>query len=205
MVTGGRLLLVLALLADSARALATPQRIIVPRAKLQVAHSRSGGPGGQNVNKVNSKVELRFIVREADWLPEDVRARLEEEQRARINKEGELVVTASESRSQSSNLQLAIAKIQQMVDEASVPPKVKDCAQHAACGTPVKRASSTAALRPPRTAARTRHLVELEGRQSSWCCVLALGLNLCPVPSGTCVRAVRLRGTDVHLASRAAN
>jgi protein subunit release factor B len=103
---------------------AGPLRIMVPRAKMQITHSRSSGPGGQNVNKVNTKVELRFNVRDADWLPDEVRTRLEEAQKNRINKEGELIVFASESRSQASNFQSALDKIQAMVDDACIPPKV---------------------------------------------------------------------------------
>jgi hypothetical protein len=102
-----------------------PLRIPVPRSKLQISHARSSGPGGQNVNKVNTKVELRFNVKTADWLPDDVRARLEDDQRNRINKQGELVVTASDSRSQASNFDSALSKIQQMVDEACIPPKAR--------------------------------------------------------------------------------
>lgn len=114
----------LSLLLISRALSAAPARILVPRAKMQITHSRSSGPGGQNVNKVNTKVELRFNVREAEWLVDEVRARLEEAQKNRINKEGELIVSASESRSQASNFQSALDKIQAMVDDACIPPKV---------------------------------------------------------------------------------
>lgn len=99
-------------------------KIVVPRSKMQIAHSRSSGPGGQNVNKVNTKVELRFHVQTAEWLPAEVKARLVDDNANRVNKEGELIVTASESRSQASNMELAMAKIQEMVDLACIPPKV---------------------------------------------------------------------------------
>lgn len=109
-----------------------PPKIVVPKAKLQIAHARSSGPGGQNVNKVNTKVELRFHVRNADWLPSDVKARLIEDNANRMNKDGELIVTAQESRSQASNMELALGKVQEMVDLACIPPKVQAAAWHRA-------------------------------------------------------------------------
>jgi len=118
-------LLGLGALRFGAQALCTaPARIVVPKAKMQIAHSRSSGPGGQNVNKVNTKVELRFNVRAADWLPADVKARLIDDNSNRMNKEGELIVTASESRSQSANMDSALRKVQELVDVACIPPKV---------------------------------------------------------------------------------
>lgn len=50
------------------------------------------------MNKVSTKVEVRFVVAEAEWLPSDVRTRLARQQKSRINKDGELVVTSQEYR-----------------------------------------------------------------------------------------------------------
>ena len=55
-----------------------PRKFFIPESYLTVNHSRSSGPGGQNVNKVNTKVELRFDMNSAHWLPEDVIQRLNE-------------------------------------------------------------------------------------------------------------------------------
>ena len=57
----------------------TPRKFYIPESYLVVNHSRSSGPGGQNVNKLNTKVELRFKIDEACWLPEDARLRLREQ------------------------------------------------------------------------------------------------------------------------------
>ena len=72
--------------------------ISIPYDKLEISFARSSGPGGQNVNKVNTKAELRFNVIAADWLPEDVKSRLLTQQSNRINKDGELIITSQEYR-----------------------------------------------------------------------------------------------------------
>ena len=53
-------------------------KIQVLQRYLDSSFSRSSGPGGQNVNKLNTKVELRFVISQADWLPENVKSRLHE-------------------------------------------------------------------------------------------------------------------------------
>ena len=55
-------------------------------------------PGGQNVNKLNTKAEVRFHVLNADWMPDEVKQRLFEQQANRINNNGELLVTSQENR-----------------------------------------------------------------------------------------------------------
>jgi peptidyl-tRNA hydrolase ICT1 len=97
--------------------------IEIPMDKVQFKYARSGGPGGQNVNKVNSKAEIRFHVDSADWLPEEVKGRLSELHGNKINNLGELVVTCQEHRSQAYNKDEAIAKVRSMVAEAYVEPK----------------------------------------------------------------------------------
>jgi ribosome-associated protein len=84
---------------------------------------RAGGPGGQNVNKVASKAVLRWDVRSTTSLPDEVKARLEAQQRRRITLEGELIVTSQKYRDQERNRQDCLEKLQAMVLQATVVPK----------------------------------------------------------------------------------
>lgn len=56
----------------------TARKIFIPESFIEVNFARSSGPGGQNVNKLNTKVELRFKVSNADWLPDDIKTRLKQ-------------------------------------------------------------------------------------------------------------------------------
>jgi peptidyl-tRNA hydrolase ICT1 len=109
-------------LCDEARACASSHE--VPRHLVQVTHSRSSGSGGQNVNKVATKVTLRLpLVDAAAVLPIDLVERLRKQQHWRINKADELMVQCEEERTQGRNLKRAFARLQSMVDAAAVVPK----------------------------------------------------------------------------------
>ncbi|OWK57645.1 large ribosomal subunit protein mL62 isoform X2 [Lonchura striata] len=101
-----------------------PPALDIPIARLTVSYSRSSGPGGQNVNKVNSKAEVRFHLASADWIPEAVRQKMALMHRNKINRAGELIVTSEESRYQMRNLAICLEKIRTMVTEAIEKPKV---------------------------------------------------------------------------------
>ncbi|XP_056286243.1 peptidyl-tRNA hydrolase ICT1, mitochondrial [Pseudoliparis swirei] len=98
-------------------------QVHIPVDRLTVSYSRSSGPGGQNVNKVSTKAEVRFHVQTADWIPEDVRQAIFEKNKNRINKAGELLVTSELSRSQQRNLSDCVQKIAAILAEASERPR----------------------------------------------------------------------------------
>uniref|UniRef100_A0A3Q2TJY2 Large ribosomal subunit protein mL62 n=1 Tax=Fundulus heteroclitus TaxID=8078 RepID=A0A3Q2TJY2_FUNHE len=98
-------------------------QVHVPVERLTVSYSRSSGPGGQHVNKVNTKAEVRFHVHTAEWIPEDVRQKIVEKNKSRINKAGELLVTSEVSRSQQRNLSHCLQKISAIIGEASQRPR----------------------------------------------------------------------------------
>jgi ribosome-associated protein len=81
--------------------------------------SRSGGPGGQNVNKVNTKVTLRINLNELAGLSDAEASRLRETLASRITGEGELVIAASEERSQRTNLERAYDRMEALIVNAA--------------------------------------------------------------------------------------
>jgi ribosome-associated protein len=86
--------------------------------ELTFSVSRSGGPGGQNVNKVNSKVTLKFDVGQSQLLTEEEKATITAKLASVLTKEGVLIVTSQDSRSQLDNKQTAIQKFEKMLSKA---------------------------------------------------------------------------------------
>jgi ribosome-associated protein len=98
-------------------------RVTIPGDELAIAFSRSGGPGGQNVNKVASKVELRWTPATSGALGEDERAWLLERLRSRLTTDGTLIVTSSATRDQGKNRDDATRKLALIVRAALDRPK----------------------------------------------------------------------------------
>ncbi|KAM9119628.1 large ribosomal subunit protein mL62 [Pangshura tecta] len=91
----------------------------IPIDCLSISYCRSSGPGGQNVNKVNSKAEVRFHLASADWIAEDVRQKIAVMHKNKINKSGELIINSEVSRYQMKNLADCLEKIRSMIKEAT--------------------------------------------------------------------------------------
>lgn len=98
-------------------------RISIPRSEMRFSFARSSGPGGQNVNKVNSKATLHWPVMTSPSLPEDVRRRFVAAFGNRINNEGELVLASQETRDQASNIEDCLDKLRQMILSVATAPK----------------------------------------------------------------------------------
>ncbi|XP_020291070.1 peptidyl-tRNA hydrolase ICT1, mitochondrial isoform X2 [Pseudomyrmex gracilis] len=94
----------------------------IPMDKVRVTYSASSGPGGQNVNCVNTKVDLRFEVSTATWLTEEIRTKLLEQCKNKINKDGYLVIKSDLTRSQHLNLADALEKLRTLIRATLVTP-----------------------------------------------------------------------------------
>ena len=104
-------------------ALVVTARIAIAQSELEETFIRSAGPGGQNVNKVASAVQLRFDVAGSPSLPEPVRAALLA--RAGITGEGLLVITARRFREQERNRADARARLVEIIRQAATPKRVR--------------------------------------------------------------------------------
>lgn len=98
------------------------QTLFIDEKEISESFIRASGPGGQNVNKVSTAVQIRFDILHSPSLPEDIRERLLVMVRNRLTKEGVLVITAQRYRSQDQNRQDARHRLAQIIFRATIPP-----------------------------------------------------------------------------------
>ncbi|MCF8068452.1 MAG: aminoacyl-tRNA hydrolase [Desulfobacterales bacterium] len=91
--------------------------------ELHLDFIRASGPGGQNVNKVSSAVQLRFDVKGSPSLPEDVRRRLIIQNGRKISENGIIIITARSFRTQRKNREDAIERLKTLIQKASIRPR----------------------------------------------------------------------------------
>ena len=99
--------------------------IRIPLAEFEWSFARSGGPGGQNVNKVASKAVLRWDFERSPSVPDDVKARFRERFPTRLTTEGEVVMASELTRDQGRNREDCLTKLADLLRAVARPPKVR--------------------------------------------------------------------------------
>lgn len=99
--------------------------IAIDEREIEESFIRASGPGGQNVNKLSTAVQLRFNVRQSPALPDDVRERLERLAGRRLTLDGVLIITAQSHRTQDRNRQDALERLVALIRQATVRPVIR--------------------------------------------------------------------------------
>lgn len=100
-------------------------KIKIPFSEFSFTFARSSGPGGQNINKVNSKVTLNWRINDSSYCSEAVKIRFKNKYRNYILENGEVQITSQESRSQKVNIDHCIEKLHKLLNDVLVPPKLR--------------------------------------------------------------------------------
>lgn len=138
-------------MADETTVLQINDSLWIPRAELTYRATRSGGPGGQHVNTSSSRVELAWNVDASPSVTEEQRALIKAKLGNRINSEGVMLLSGSESRSQHQNKEAVTARFAELVAQALVVPKVRR-------KTKPSRASKEARLQEKKQRSQTKRM-----------------------------------------------
>lgn len=106
-------------------ALEVTPNVVIPDTDLSFAFVRASGPGGQNVNKVSSAVQLRFDMRGSTALTETVKSRLRALAGRRVTDDGSILIIARNQRSQEHNRREALERLTELIQRALVVPKTR--------------------------------------------------------------------------------
>lgn len=123
--------------------IAITRTVFLDPAEISESFIRSSGPGGQNVNKVSSAVQIRFDLRNSPSLPEAIKMRAVALAGSKLTKDGVLVITSNSYREQPQNRQEALARLVMLLRQAAVPPKPR-FATKPTMGSKVRRLESKA-------------------------------------------------------------
>ena len=114
--------------------------IQIDEQEIEFVFIRSTGPGGQNVNKVSSAVQLRFNVQKSPSIPQEVKLRLVRLAGKRLTSDGVLIIEARQYRSQERNRQAALVRLVRLIQQACEPPKPRHKTKHPVKTKPYKNA-----------------------------------------------------------------
>ncbi len=98
-------------------------KIIIPLHEIEITSSRSGGAGGQHVNKTNTRITVRWNAKNSVALDDEQKARVLEKLQSTLTTDGDLIIHSSESRSQEHNKKAALDRLNTIVNKALVVPK----------------------------------------------------------------------------------
>lgn len=100
-------------------------KIQIPWTEFRISYARSSGPGGQNVNKLNTKAVLDWTVSTSPSISEAVRQRFLARFASRISTDGRVVIASDEHRQQEANLKACFEKLKDMLLDVAEPPKIR--------------------------------------------------------------------------------